>query len=159
MLSLAQMLSRCVTSSAASTRRRSKRWQRDSTVIGTLRISVVANTNLTCGGGQFVIERTGEDAGGRGLPDAAHAGQDPGLRNAPALERVRDGAHHRVLADQVGEGRGTVFARKHAVSGRRAAKVQSGARGVVHAAVVILRCPAQPGLEGWPPDALRGSLR
>jgi hypothetical protein len=29
-----------------STRRRSKRWQRDSNVTGTLRISVVANTNL-----------------------------------------------------------------------------------------------------------------
>ena len=41
-------------------------------------------------------------------------------------------AHHRVLADQVGEGRGPVFAREHAIAGRRAAEVQSGARGVVH---------------------------
>ena len=35
----------------ASMRRRSKRWQRDNTVIGTFRISVVAKMNLTCGGG------------------------------------------------------------------------------------------------------------
>ena len=36
-------------------RRRSKRWQRDSTVTGTLRISVVANTNFTCGGGSSSV--------------------------------------------------------------------------------------------------------
>ncbi len=35
--------------------------------------------------GQFVIQRAGEDARGRRLADAAHAGQDPGLRNAPGL--------------------------------------------------------------------------
>ena len=37
------------------TRRRSKRWQRDSTVIGTFRISVVAKTNFTCGGGSSSV--------------------------------------------------------------------------------------------------------
>ena len=37
------------------TRRRSKRWQRDSTVTGTLRSSVVANTNFTCGGGSSSV--------------------------------------------------------------------------------------------------------
>lgn len=42
-------------SSATRTRRRSKRWQRESTVIGTLRISVVANTNFTCGGGSSKV--------------------------------------------------------------------------------------------------------
>ena len=36
-------------------RRRSKRWHRDSTVTGTLRISVVANTNFTCGGGSSSV--------------------------------------------------------------------------------------------------------
>ena len=41
--------------SSASTRRRSKRWQRDSTVTGTLRISVVAKMNLTCGGGSSSV--------------------------------------------------------------------------------------------------------
>ena len=64
---------------------------------------------------QFVVERAGEDARGRGLADAAHAGEDPGLRDAAGLERVRERAHHRVLADQVVEGRRAVFARQHAV--------------------------------------------
>ncbi len=36
-------------------RRRSKRWQRDSTVTGTLRISVVANRNFTCAGGSSSV--------------------------------------------------------------------------------------------------------
>ena len=76
--------------------------------------------------GQFVIERARQDARGRGLADAAHAGEHPGLRDAAALERVRDRAHHGVLADQVGEGRRPVFARKHAIGGA------GGGRCVVH---------------------------
>ena len=36
---------------SGSTRRRSKRWQRERMVTGTLRISVVAKMNLACGGG------------------------------------------------------------------------------------------------------------
>ena len=39
----------------ASMRRRSKRWQRDRMVTGTLRISVVAKMNLTCGGGSSSV--------------------------------------------------------------------------------------------------------
>ena len=46
---------RCCISSAASTRRRSKRWQRDKTVTGTLRISVVAKMNLACSGGSSSV--------------------------------------------------------------------------------------------------------
>ena len=64
---------------------------------------------------QFVIERAGQNARRRGLADAAHAGEDPGLRDAAGLERVRDRAHHGVLADQVVEGRRPVFARQHAI--------------------------------------------
>ena len=41
--------------SATDTRRRSNRWQRDSTVTGTLRISVVAKMNFTCGGGSSSV--------------------------------------------------------------------------------------------------------
>ncbi len=55
--SWAQILPRCGTSSEASMRRRSKRWQRDRIVTGTLRISVVANTNLACGGGSSSVFR------------------------------------------------------------------------------------------------------
>ena len=39
----------------AGSRRRSKRWQRERTVTGTLRISVVAKTNFTCGGGSSSV--------------------------------------------------------------------------------------------------------
>ncbi|CKX70250.1 Uncharacterised protein [Mycobacterium tuberculosis] len=51
------MLARCAISTSDSTRLRSKRWQRDSTVTGTLRISVVANTNLACSGGSSRVFR------------------------------------------------------------------------------------------------------
>ena len=53
--SCSAMRAKCACSSATRTRRRSKRWQRDRTVIGTLRISVVANTNFTCGGGSSSV--------------------------------------------------------------------------------------------------------
>ena len=66
--------------------------------------------------GQLVVERARQDAGRGGLADAAHAGEDPGLRDAAGLERVRDGAHHGVLADQVVEAGGAIFAREHAVA-------------------------------------------
>ena len=49
------MRAKCAASSAMRTRRRSNRWQRDSTVTGTLRSSVVANTNFTCGGGSSSV--------------------------------------------------------------------------------------------------------
>ena len=55
--SAAQTLARCACSTGASTRRRSNRWQRDRIVTGTLRISVVANTNLAWGGGSSSVFR------------------------------------------------------------------------------------------------------
>ena len=51
--------------------------------------------------GQLIVERAGEDPGGRGLADAAYAGQDPGLGNPSGLERIGDRAHHGFLADQI----------------------------------------------------------
>ena len=42
-------------SGPGSMRRRSKRWQRDSTVTGTLRTSVVAKMNFTCSGGSSSV--------------------------------------------------------------------------------------------------------
>ena len=67
--------------------------------------------------GKLVVERTRQDARRRRLADAAHAGENPGLRDAAGLERVRNGAHHRILADQVVEGSGPVLARQDAVGG------------------------------------------
>ena len=81
---------------------------------------------------QFVIQRAGENSRGGGFADPAHAGQNPGLRNAAGLERVRDGADHGVLADQIVETGGTVFARQHAVvlAGlRRSAQIEAALMG------------------------------
>src|SRR5690606_31018748 len=47
------------------------------------------------------IEGTGEDAGGRRLAHAAHAGEDEGMVDAPGGESVAQGAHHCVLPDQI----------------------------------------------------------
>jgi hypothetical protein len=63
----------------------------------------------------FVVERTGENPRRGGFADAADAGQYPGLRNPARFERIRDGADHGLLADQVLETGGTVFARQHPV--------------------------------------------
>ena len=60
--SLSAMLARLAISRSASTRRRSKRWQRDSTVIGTLRISVVAKMNFACAGGSSSVFRNALNA-------------------------------------------------------------------------------------------------
>jgi hypothetical protein len=49
------MRAKCPARIGGSTRRRSKRWQRDRTVTGTLRISVVAKMNFTCGGGSSSV--------------------------------------------------------------------------------------------------------
>ena len=79
--------------------------------------------------GQLVIERARQDARRRGLADPAHAGEYPGLWNAAALEGVRNRAHHRVLADQIGEGRRPVFAREYAIG---AGRIGHLGRRVVH---------------------------
>ena len=50
-----QIASRFFTSTCGSTRRRSKRWQRERIVTGTLRISVVAKMNLAWGGGSSSV--------------------------------------------------------------------------------------------------------
>ena len=69
--------------------------------------------------GHAVVERPRQNARGRRLADAAHAGQDVGLVDAAGGEGVGDRAHHRLLADQILEAGGPIFARQHAV-GRRA---------------------------------------
>ncbi len=53
--SLSATFARWRRSTSPSMRRRSKRWQRDSTVTGTLRTSVVANTKIVCGGGSSSV--------------------------------------------------------------------------------------------------------
>ncbi len=46
---------KCAASLSAGMRRKSKRWQRDSTVTGTLLTSVVARKNFTCSGGSSSV--------------------------------------------------------------------------------------------------------
>jgi hypothetical protein len=58
--------------------------------------------------GRLVVQRAGEDAGGGGLADAAHAGQHPGLGDAARVEGVRTSrpdhaGEHASVADQVVE--------------------------------------------------------
>ncbi len=67
--------------------------------------------------GADAVHALGDDPRGGGLAGAADAGQDEGLRDAVGLERVLQGAHHGVLADQVGKGFGPVFAGQNLVGG------------------------------------------
>ena len=94
---------------------------------------------------QFVVERAGDDARGGGLADAAHAGQDEGLRDAAGGEGVRNGADHRLLADQVVEAGGAVFARQHAImlAGlRRAAEIEAALMDAVRIGREFVGMPA-----------------
>jgi hypothetical protein len=50
------------------------------------------------------------------LADAAHAGQHIGLGDAPRSERVPERAHDGLLADQLGEDLGPVFAGKDTIA-------------------------------------------
>jgi hypothetical protein len=63
----------------------------------------------------FVVQRAGENPRRGGFADAADAGQDPGLRNPARFERIRDGADHGLLADQVVKTGRAVFSRQHPV--------------------------------------------
>jgi hypothetical protein len=57
------MRARCAIITSGSIRFRSKRWQRDRTVTGTLRISVVAKMNFTCAGGSSSVFNSALKAG------------------------------------------------------------------------------------------------
>ena len=50
------------------------------------------------------VQPLGDDARRRGLAHPAHAGQHEGMGDAVRLEGVPERPHHRLLADQVGEG-------------------------------------------------------
>src|SRR6185437_13332519 len=72
------------------------------------------------------IERARQDAGGRGLADAAYAGEDEGMGDAAGRDGVGERAHHRLLADQLGEGSRAILAREHAIMGARLSHGTSG---------------------------------
>ena len=68
--------------------------------------------------GADAVECPGDDAGGRGLADAAHARKHEGVGDAAGGDGVAQGAHHCFLADQGGEIGGSVFTGKDAVGKR-----------------------------------------
>ena len=92
--------------------------------------------------GPMRIEGAGDDAGGRRLADAAHAGQHEGMGDAAGLERVFQRADERLLArPAVREIGRPVFAGKHPVRfgllpwrrGVEAEASQVGSSVLVHA--------------------------
>ena len=66
------------------------------------------------------VERAGEDLGERGLAGAARADEEVGMVDAIALDRVSQGAHHVLLADDLVEGLGAVAPVKGRLSGHSA---------------------------------------
>ena len=79
--------------------------------------------------GPDAIEGAREDPGRRRFSDTTHAGQDEGVGDPPRRDRIRQGAHHRLLPDQLGEGRRPVFAGEDAISRRRIAHSRKPCRG------------------------------
>ena len=63
------------------------------------------------------VQPFGDDAGRRGLAHAAHAGHHEGMRDPVRLERIAQGAHHRLLPDQVGKGLRPVFPGQNLIGG------------------------------------------
>ena len=78
-----------------------------------------------------IVERARDQPRGGGLADPAHAGEHIGLRNAPGGEGIAQGLDHGVLADQLGEDLGPVFARQ----GRMAARGRRRRRATTYGAL------------------------
>ena len=65
----------------------------------------------------FAVEASREDACGRGLADAARAGEDERLRDAAGRDRVAQRLRHAALADHVVEALRTPLAGEDLVGG------------------------------------------
>ncbi len=86
------------------------------------------------------VQGLGDEPRGRGLADPANPGEQEGMGNAPALDGVGERRHHRILADQLGEGLRPVLAGEHTIGrsrgGRRCllrqVETQCGRFVVVH---------------------------
>ena len=71
-------------------------------------------------GALFAIERLGDQPCSRRLADAPHTGQEEGMGQPVALDRIAKRRDHCILPDQFGKTLWPVFARKHAIGcGRR----------------------------------------
>ena len=63
------------------------------------------------------VQGPGEDTGGGGFAGAAHAGEHEGMGDTLHGKGIAQGTHQPVLADQIIEPGGTVFAGQNAVGG------------------------------------------
>ena len=69
------------------------------------------------------VQPLGDNPCGGGFAGAANASQDKGLGDPIGFERVFQRTHHCILTDQIGEGRGAVFARQYLIGLGRFAHV------------------------------------
>ena len=118
--------------------------------------------------GSRIVQGPRDDPRGGGLPDAAHPGQDKGMRQAVRVYGVGQGSDHGLLADQVGEGRRPVLARQHPIgrlpwlpSARRARSVMAAGLLTVppSAGPTCDRRPSGGGGEAGTATRTRNSLR
>ena len=61
------------------------------------------------------VQRLGNQSRRRGFTDTANASHQKRMRQTIALDRIAKRLHHRILADKLGKGLGTVFAGQYAV--------------------------------------------
>ena len=61
------------------------------------------------------VERLGYQTRGGGLADPAHAGHQKGVGQPVTLDRIAQSLDHRILSDQFGEFRWSVFARQYPI--------------------------------------------
>ena len=66
----------------------------------------------------LAIERLGENAGDRGLADAAGSGEQEGMMDTTAVQRMRQRANHVFLADQFGKLARAPFASEYLIGHR-----------------------------------------
>ena len=112
--------------------------------------------------GANAIERAGDDSRGGRLANPAHAGQHERVRQPPGSERIGEGAHHRLLADQFGKRLRSIGAGEDAV--RTAGLAHLGDALVVHGypgAAMPSGRPRGPNrrVGGWTGDPGLNSLR
>ncbi len=86
------------------------------------RLAMLARLGQIDGGavvmaGALIIQAARENARRGGLADTAHAGEHPGLGDAPGAKRVRERTHHGLLADEIVKIARAVLAGKDAVAG------------------------------------------
>ena len=92
----------------------------------------------------LVVQGPGQQAGGGGLADPAHAGEHEGVGDAAGGEGVGQGADHRLLADQVLEALRPVFAGEDGVGVDGDGRRRSGRRAE-HVGGVLVPLDFRPG--------------